>query len=78
MVPWLRGGAPFPPISKALHSPNGLLCAGSNHEPLRARSPAAARAPFAVSCRFPVHSSSARAVRRVSLRVPEPQAAGPA
>ena len=28
MIPWLRGDAPFPPVSKALRSPNGLLCAG--------------------------------------------------
>ena len=30
MIPWLRGDAPFPPISKALASPNGLLCAGGD------------------------------------------------
>lgn len=30
MIPWLRGDAPFPPVSKALHSPNGLLCAGGD------------------------------------------------
>jgi leucyl/phenylalanyl-tRNA--protein transferase len=28
VIPWLRGDAPFPPVSKALRSPNGLLCAG--------------------------------------------------
>ena len=28
MIPWLRGDAPFPPVSRALTSPNGLLCAG--------------------------------------------------
>ena len=28
MIPWLRGNEPFPPISKALKQPNGLLCAG--------------------------------------------------
>ena len=30
MIPWLRGDAPFPPVSKALLSPNGLLCAGGD------------------------------------------------
>ena len=30
MIPWLRGGAPFPPVSKALKSHNGLLCAGGD------------------------------------------------
>lgn len=30
MVPWLRGNAPFPPLTKALRSPNGLLCAGGD------------------------------------------------
>jgi leucyl/phenylalanyl-tRNA--protein transferase len=30
MIPWLRGDAPFPPLSKALKSPNGLLCAGGD------------------------------------------------
>ena len=30
MIPWLRGDAPFPPVSKALRSPNGLLCAGGD------------------------------------------------
>ena len=30
MIPWLRGDAPFPPVSKALKSPNGLLCAGGD------------------------------------------------
>ena len=30
MIPWLRGDAPFPPVSKALNSPNGLLCAGGD------------------------------------------------
>jgi leucyl/phenylalanyl-tRNA--protein transferase len=28
VIPWLHGDAPFPPVSKALRSPNGLLCAG--------------------------------------------------
>jgi leucyl/phenylalanyl-tRNA--protein transferase len=30
MIPWLRGNAPFPPVTKALDSPNGLLCAGGD------------------------------------------------
>src|SRR5499427_6834463 len=35
MVPWLRGGDRFPPIEKALKSPNGLLCAGGDLSPRR-------------------------------------------
>jgi len=35
MIPWLRGDAPFPPVSKALKSPNGLLCAGGDLLPAR-------------------------------------------
>ncbi|HUP98122.1 MAG TPA: leucyl/phenylalanyl-tRNA--protein transferase [Usitatibacter sp.] len=35
MIPWLRGDTPFPPVSKALHSPNGLLCAGGDLSPER-------------------------------------------
>ena len=35
MIPWLRGGTPFPPVSKALQSPNGLLCAGGDLSPER-------------------------------------------
>ena len=35
MIPWLRGNAPFPPVSKALTSPNGLLCAGGDLSPAR-------------------------------------------
>jgi leucyl/phenylalanyl-tRNA--protein transferase len=35
MIPWLRGDAPFPPVSKALQSPNGLLCAGGDLSPRR-------------------------------------------
>ncbi len=35
MVPWLRGGDRFPPIEKALKSPNGLLCAGGDLTPAR-------------------------------------------
>jgi leucyl/phenylalanyl-tRNA---protein transferase len=35
MIPWIRGNAPFPPITKALASPNGLLCAGADLSPAR-------------------------------------------
>lgn len=35
MIPWLRGDSPFPPVSKALRSPNGLLCAGGELSPER-------------------------------------------
>jgi leucyl/phenylalanyl-tRNA---protein transferase len=35
MIPWLRGNTPFPPVSKALASPNGLLCAGGDLAPAR-------------------------------------------
>ncbi|HEX6635874.1 MAG TPA: leucyl/phenylalanyl-tRNA--protein transferase [Usitatibacter sp.] len=35
MIPWLRGDEPFPPVSKALRSPNGLLCAGGDLSPRR-------------------------------------------
>ena len=35
MVPWLHGDDPFPPIEKALKSPNGLLCAGGDLSPVR-------------------------------------------
>ena len=28
MIPWLTGNAPFPPVERALRSPNGLLAAG--------------------------------------------------
>jgi leucyl/phenylalanyl-tRNA--protein transferase len=35
MIPWLRGNAPFPPVEKALRSPNGLLCAGGDLSPQR-------------------------------------------
>jgi leucyl/phenylalanyl-tRNA---protein transferase len=35
MIPWLRGNSPFPPVSKALRSPNGLLCAGGDLTPER-------------------------------------------
>ncbi len=35
MIPWLHGDTPFPPVSKALRSPNGLLCAGGDLSPKR-------------------------------------------
>ena len=35
MIPWLQGNAPFPPVSKALKNPNGLLCAGGDLSPQR-------------------------------------------
>ncbi len=35
MIPWLRSDDPFPPVSKALKSPNGLLCAGGDLSPER-------------------------------------------
>jgi leucyl/phenylalanyl-tRNA--protein transferase len=35
VIPWLRDGAPFPPVAKALKSPNGLLCAGGDLSPER-------------------------------------------
>jgi leucyl/phenylalanyl-tRNA--protein transferase len=35
VIPWLRGDAPFPPVTKALRSPNGLLCAGGDLSPER-------------------------------------------
>ena len=35
MIPWLADGTPFPPIAKALKSPNGLLCAGGDLSPER-------------------------------------------
>ena len=31
----MRGDAPFPPVDKALRSPNGLLCAGGDLSPAR-------------------------------------------
>ncbi len=30
MIEWLRGGAPFPPVERALRSPNGLLAVGGD------------------------------------------------
>lgn len=35
MIPWLHGDAAFPPVGKALRSPNGLLCAGGDLTPER-------------------------------------------
>jgi len=35
VIPFLRPGDPFPPVSKALRSPNGLLCAGADLSPAR-------------------------------------------
>jgi leucyl/phenylalanyl-tRNA--protein transferase len=35
VILWLRGNAPFPPVEKALKSPNGLLCAGGDLSPER-------------------------------------------
>jgi leucyl/phenylalanyl-tRNA--protein transferase len=35
VIPWLRDGDPFPPVAKALKSPNGLLCAGADLSPER-------------------------------------------
>lgn len=35
MIPFLRAADPFPAVSKALRSPNGLLCAGADLSPAR-------------------------------------------
>ena len=35
MIPWLEDDALFPPVSRALRSPNGLLCAGGALTPER-------------------------------------------
>jgi leucyl/phenylalanyl-tRNA---protein transferase len=35
VIPWLDRDTPFPPVSKALRSPNGLLCAGADLSPGR-------------------------------------------
>ena len=35
MIPWLSDNAPFPPVERALRTPNGLLAAGGNLSPLR-------------------------------------------
>ncbi len=35
MIPWLQKNAPFPPLSRALAEPNGLLAAGGELSPAR-------------------------------------------
>lgn len=35
MIPWLYADTPFPPVSKALREPNGLLAAGGDLSPQR-------------------------------------------
>ena len=35
MIPWLAGGAPFPPVESALAAPNGLLAASHELAPER-------------------------------------------
>jgi leucyl/phenylalanyl-tRNA---protein transferase len=35
MIPWLRSGQPFPPVSAALSHPNGLLCVTAEVTPAR-------------------------------------------
>src|SRR6478735_9409814 len=35
MIPWLQGNTPFPPVTKAMKNPNGLLCAGGDLSPER-------------------------------------------
>ncbi len=35
MIPWLEAGDPFPPVSRALADPNGLLAAGADLSPSR-------------------------------------------
>ena len=35
MIPWLRHGAPFPPVESALSDPNGLLAASADLTPER-------------------------------------------
>lgn len=35
MIPFLRPSDPFPPLTKALRTPNGLLCAGADLSPRR-------------------------------------------
>jgi leucyl/phenylalanyl-tRNA--protein transferase len=35
VIPWIRGREPFPPVERALKSPNGLLCAGADLSPER-------------------------------------------
>lgn len=35
MIPWLQKNSPFPPVTSALQSPNGLLAAGADLSPQR-------------------------------------------
>lgn len=35
MIPWLTEDAPFPPVGRALRSPNGLLAVGGDLSPMR-------------------------------------------
>jgi leucyl/phenylalanyl-tRNA--protein transferase len=35
VIPWIGPEQPFPPVAKALKSPNGLLCAGADLSPER-------------------------------------------
>jgi leucyl/phenylalanyl-tRNA---protein transferase len=35
LIPWLAAETPFPPVSRALRSPNGLLAAGADLSPKR-------------------------------------------
>ncbi|MBM3347255.1 MAG: leucyl/phenylalanyl-tRNA--protein transferase [Betaproteobacteria bacterium] len=35
MIPWLQPGGPFPPVERALSTPNGLLAAGGDLSPER-------------------------------------------
>ena len=35
MIPWLRDNDPFPPVTRALREPNGLLAAGADLAPRR-------------------------------------------
>ena len=35
MLAWLDGNSPFPPLNRALQSPNGLLAAGGDLSPQR-------------------------------------------
>ena len=74
MIPWLRGDAPFPPVTKALRSPNGLLCAGGDLSPERIVSELKDKAPgFADVDPAVVHLSGAidnnRAPRPVTAAI---------
>ena len=35
MIPWLEADDPFPPVTRALRDPNGLLAAGADLSPQR-------------------------------------------